>query len=702
MKIFKELLRRKGRGQGLVEFALVLPMLLLLIFGIVEAGRFMLIYSMVMASSREAARYGSAAGSISTALPTARFKDCSGMRAAARRIGALAGIQDGDISIVYDQGPSTATIGHCNSTFTLSGGSGARVNQGDRVVVQVVANFRPLIPGITRFTSFPITSITRRTLIKDVEVGGTPPPPVPPKVSFATSSQVVAEDGGTAILRVQLNSASSKAVTIPFTVSGSATEGVSEDFSITTPSPVFISPGDLSVDIVIQLNNDVMDEFDETIVIAMETPTNADKIAPDEHTITISDEDEPPYVSFTASGQSQPEDVNMVINLQLSAPSGKEITVNYTVAGTASEGADADFTLTSSPLTIPPESTSVSILASVIDDPIDEYDETIIVTLGELVNASEGNPAVHVATIIDNDLPPLVSFVWDESSMEESVGSMVVQLQLSSISYKDISVPFSVSGDAELDSDYSISASPVFFPAGSESAYITITVFEDDDITELDEEIIISLLAADNAALGTPDVHTATIGKEATTPSVRFSSSSQTVSEGATNPKINIRVQLDKAATRDVSVPFSVGGTAVRGTDFTVTSSPVVIPAGGAFVNITLTLMNDLLYEADETIVLTMGTPDNAFKGSPNVHTVTVTDDDAFPTVSFASGTQTVSENAGTRPIQIQLSAASGLEVQVPFTVSGTASQLQRLHRLGQPGGDTGRQHQRDHYPHDH
>jgi hypothetical protein len=250
-----------------------------------------------------------------------------------------------------------------------------------------------------------------------------------------------------------------------------------------------------------------------------------------------------------------------------------------------------------------------------------------------------------------------------------------VQLELSSISYKDISVPFSVSGDAELDSDYSISASPVFFPAGSESAYITITVFEDDDITELDEEIIISLLAADNAALGTPDVHTATIGKEATTPSVRFSSSSQTVSEGATNPKINIRVQLDKAATRDVSVPFSVGGTAVRGTDFTVTSSPVVIPAGGAFVNITLTLMNDLLYEADETIVLTMGTPDNAFKGSPNVHTVTVTDDDAFPTVSFASGTQTVSENAGTRPLQIQLSAASGLEVQVPFTVSGTASQ---------------------------
>jgi len=54
--------RRPDRGQGLVEFALVLPLLLLLLVGVVELGRMLVIYSSVNAASREAARYGAAAG----------------------------------------------------------------------------------------------------------------------------------------------------------------------------------------------------------------------------------------------------------------------------------------------------------------------------------------------------------------------------------------------------------------------------------------------------------------------------------------------------------------------------------------------------------------------------------------------------------------------------------------------------------------
>jgi Flp pilus assembly protein TadG len=47
----------KHKGQTLVELALVLPILLLLLFGIIEFGRILNAYIMVSNASREAARY---------------------------------------------------------------------------------------------------------------------------------------------------------------------------------------------------------------------------------------------------------------------------------------------------------------------------------------------------------------------------------------------------------------------------------------------------------------------------------------------------------------------------------------------------------------------------------------------------------------------------------------------------------------------
>ena len=49
--------RRRRRGQALVEFALVAPWFFLILFGIVEGGRFMLYYETLKNATREGARY---------------------------------------------------------------------------------------------------------------------------------------------------------------------------------------------------------------------------------------------------------------------------------------------------------------------------------------------------------------------------------------------------------------------------------------------------------------------------------------------------------------------------------------------------------------------------------------------------------------------------------------------------------------------
>ena len=63
------LVTKRGRtsaGQALVEFALVAPIFFLLLFGIIEAGRFILFYEALNNATREGARYAIVHGSNSS------------------------------------------------------------------------------------------------------------------------------------------------------------------------------------------------------------------------------------------------------------------------------------------------------------------------------------------------------------------------------------------------------------------------------------------------------------------------------------------------------------------------------------------------------------------------------------------------------------------------------------------------------------
>ncbi|NIN68292.1 MAG: pilus assembly protein, partial [Anaerolineae bacterium] len=75
------------RGQGLVEFSLVLPLLLIFFMGIIEFSRLFIIYTTVTSASREAARYGASVGDNPSGIP--RYHDCVGIMDAAKRVNLL-------------------------------------------------------------------------------------------------------------------------------------------------------------------------------------------------------------------------------------------------------------------------------------------------------------------------------------------------------------------------------------------------------------------------------------------------------------------------------------------------------------------------------------------------------------------------------------------------------------------------------------
>ena len=51
--------RRRGRGQALVEFALVFPLLMLLVFALIDLGRVVYTHNAIAEAAREGARWGS-------------------------------------------------------------------------------------------------------------------------------------------------------------------------------------------------------------------------------------------------------------------------------------------------------------------------------------------------------------------------------------------------------------------------------------------------------------------------------------------------------------------------------------------------------------------------------------------------------------------------------------------------------------------
>jgi Flp pilus assembly protein TadG len=152
------------RAQAVVEFAIVLPILMMLLVGILEVGRMIFIYSAVTNASREAARYASATGLADDGVHK-KFQYCDGIKERALRSAYFVPLA---ITISYDHGPGTGSFDTCSGSADV----GVFVNTGttqDRVVVSVTATYEPMITLIP-IEPRTIHSSTARTILGIVEL----------------------------------------------------------------------------------------------------------------------------------------------------------------------------------------------------------------------------------------------------------------------------------------------------------------------------------------------------------------------------------------------------------------------------------------------------------------------------------------------------------------------------------------------------
>ena len=170
MKILK-LNPKKNKAQAMVEFAIALPVLLLIVYGLIETGRYLFVSISVNNAARQAVRYGSTSGIGPNGVE--RYRDCDGIRAAAENsdiLNAFDAYNAAYFVIEYDNGPGTTSYAGCTgSTATVSPVT------GDRVTVTVNAEFHALLPRFLPFlsrtlASNPLVAVSSRTLLLTIEI----------------------------------------------------------------------------------------------------------------------------------------------------------------------------------------------------------------------------------------------------------------------------------------------------------------------------------------------------------------------------------------------------------------------------------------------------------------------------------------------------------------------------------------------------
>ena len=154
--------RSYERAQAMVEFAIVLPILLFMLVGILEVGRLLFGYASVINASREASRYASTVG-YADGTTHKKFQYCAGIREVAKRTSFLLTLSDSDIVITYDHGDLASTFDTCDGTVDTN----VNINSGnnfDRATVTINTMYHPMV-NLVPIPARPIVSSSSRTIL---------------------------------------------------------------------------------------------------------------------------------------------------------------------------------------------------------------------------------------------------------------------------------------------------------------------------------------------------------------------------------------------------------------------------------------------------------------------------------------------------------------------------------------------------------
>ena len=253
------------------------------------------------------------------------------------------------------------------------------------------------------------------------------------------------------------------------------------------------------------------------------------------------------------------------------------------------------------------------------------------------VSATEGNSGSNIVATgtVSVSNPTLLNFgvnvfiCFTGTATEGTDYTLIAQNSTNRITFQSLS-------------DVDCSGGNLLIPFSSSTTSWSLRIQVNSDGTiENDEAIIISVIKVVPSLLGVGN--DSKVGISSTAGSVTFTienddshmanfaaaSSSADEDDGT----ITVAVNLSENATMNTDVAYSVSGTATSTTDFAALSNTVQITSGSNTANISIPIIDDEADESNETIILTLSDSFGYKVGTPNIHTLTINDDDASPMI---------------------------------------------------------------------
>ncbi|SDD06044.1 Calx-beta domain-containing protein [Pedobacter soli] len=466
-----------------------------------------------------------------------------------------------------------------------------------------------------------------------------------------------------------LSNVSTTDTQITYTVSGTATGGLDYTSIGTT---VTIPAGQTTATVNVPVLNDNIAEGTETVILTMTAATSNPSITAITTPATVNIIDDDTAVATITAGTSGNENgpLNGTFTVTLSNPSSQPTTLTYSLGGTATEGSDYSAIVTKT-ITIPAGQTTGTITIPVLTDNIIEGTETVTATL-----TNSANPLVSIsntpATInIDDNTTATVTVAATTNGAEPATPGLFT-FTLSNVSTSDTQITYTVTGSATSGVDYTAIGTTVTIPAGQTAATVSVPVI-DDNIAEGTETVILTMTAATSNPSITANTTPAVINITDNDTSV---ASIAAGTNGNENGPANgtFVVTLSNPSSQPTTITYTIGGTATEGSDYSnIVTKTVTIPAGQTTATITIPVLTDNLVEGVETVVVTLGTSNNALVSVSNTPASIDIIDNTSATVTVTA-TANGAEPATPGQFTFTLSNVSTTPTQITYTVGGSAT----------------------------
>lgn len=497
-----------------------------------------------------------------------------------------------------------------------------------------------------------------------------------------TISDAEVTEGGKAVFKVSLTAGKDNSVVTYVTKDGSATVA-DLDYEAKQGS-VTVEAGKPPVEIEVQTVQDAKNETDETFTVELTAATNQATIEDGVGAGKILNNDAPPTIASISDPtvtEGNAGTVNASFVVTLSAPSGKDITVQYATAeGTAT--ANEDFIPASGTLTIAAGATTGTINVQVKGDTLPEPDEHFFINLFGAVNAESIVDAQGKATITNDDTPPSIASISDPTVTEGNTGTVAAnfEVRLSGNAPSPVTIRYSTrDGSAVAPDDYTAVPpnSPVTIPAGSDRVVIPVQV-KGDTLPEPNEDFFLTILSVTNATMGSDNEGKATIVNDDAAPTISIQSASVTEGDGGT-VSLSFTVRLSTRTAQQVQVTATTqDGTAVAPSDYQSRTQVLVWAPNTAELDKTFTVLvnGDTLDETNETLHVQLSSPSGAtIAGGSAVGTIIDNDNNSRLAISNAEANEGAAGVNSTMTFKVTLAPASARPVSVAWaTADGTAT----------------------------